>query len=70
MNNQLKQEVKEFLKWCNGSPDLTARDLANDYCIEGNYKMYQKWWSIYEYLKEDEDYEQTEDKYREVNIGL
>jgi len=54
---EIKKAAKELLTWCQGSPDLTARDLANEYLREKDYYKYNLYWGVYEYLKEEnEDY--------------
>jgi len=48
------KQADNFAIKCQGSPDLAARNLANDYLKEKNYAKYQLYWEIYQYLVEKE----------------
>jgi hypothetical protein len=54
LSNQFIKAADNFAIKCQGSPDLAARNIANDYLKRKNYAKYQHYWEIYQYLVEKE----------------
>lgn len=54
LTNQFIKQADNFAIKCQGSPELAARTLANEYLKEKNYTKHQYYWEIYQYLIEKE----------------